>query len=1231
MKYTDTNSSAASSTSFALFLAIAASFLLAFVPGEATGQTTCYAVSGGNWDDPDNWSSVSGGDPATDPCNDPVGYPDSDSYAADIESGAIVQNIPTLEVADVTVRSSSNGLVLSEDFTVTGNVIVESNTVLNTYVVDGTQAVIASGSLVVNGSMDNSGTFRVDRESGGNGSAEIRGDDPLADGVTKGLTSSGTIEVDQNNGSTTAPLTVGRSSIPLGRNLQLTDGTLAAGDNSSITVLFGGLDIGADGTNSASFDLNDGNADINFATSIASGSQLSIGAGAEFSVGGNFDNSGTLTAAAGSHIFFTGSSGSSQSLSGNFRQSNGFWDVTIESGANVDPSDNMTITNNQEVQVSGTLNVSGTYGESGGNEGADLTFDGSLFSINENADFFSSIVRFNNSGTTTVEGVVFSDVVVTNDTDVELQNAFEINGKLTIVSDGARVLLAAGRLTLNGDADISGPLLPQGGGITFEGGQLQEIAGSTTQELTFGSMVVRGSNTVVQIDNTDPRLLTDDLTIDQGGELSLGRPLEIGGNFSNDGGQFSFNPGIASGNRSISFIGNGQQTIDSETNFEFFNLTINSNRDQGSPGADVSVNSGPIEVTGTLSLDNGRLAGGGVLTLAPGASIVYGSGTITDELLADRTLNQGPEWYMLANPMGNTYDQFLRQASDGGVEKSRLWIQGPDNSEDNRRALSNLLVYDESSRASNGTDGSAWQSVEDVDNNASYGTGFIVYAYDEDRDNTGFPKTVEGRGLPNFSTSFSFPLSYTDGISADDEGWNVVGNPYAAFLDWDNLSKSSLNNTVYVWDPQNEQYQTYNGTDGTGGFEGIIAPFQGFKVQAEASDASLEVTDITTAQVTSESDPFFASEGPATSRFARLNISLGETTDMAHMTYNEEGSTGRDSYDAYRLTPLSSPSGGHVNFYTLREDGTALDINNLPFSPEEEMTIPLVAEAAGCEGSTPFEGEATMSLGETENIPETWGLFVTDTATGETHDLRADDPYTFTLSSSTDCSETSANMRAEQAADPNMGEIVTHNNEASTRFTLTLDPDAGPLPVELNNFQGQASEQSAIIEWSTASETNNAGFDVEHKAPNADSFTQVSFVEGAGTTDSPQSYSFQMDELDAGTHTFRLRQSDLDGTTTLSDPIDVEIGLSSAYELATYPNPVRDQATVQFAVQESQPVTIEVYNTLGQRVRTLFQESVPADDTREITLDVNNLSSGLYIVRMRGESFSTTQKITVVR
>ena len=215
---------------------------------------------------------------------------------------------------------------------------------------------------------------------------------------------------------------------------------------------------------------------------------------------------------------------------------------------------------------------------------------------------------------------------------------------------------------------------------------------------------------------------------------------------------------------------------------------------------------------------------------------------------------------------------------------------------------------------------------------------------------------------------------------------------------------------------------------------------------------------------------------------------------------------------------------------------------------------------------------------------------------------------------------------------PNVVRHSTENGDTpDTRFTVTVDPNAGPLPVELNNFLGQVDGQDTILEWDTVSETDNAGFGVEHQAPNSDSFEQLSFVEGAGTTDEPQSYNFRVSDLEAGEHTFRLRQVDLDGTETLTDPIDVRVGLSEQYQLSTYPNPVRDQATVQFAVQDAQPVTIEVYNTLGQRVRTVLDEQVEAETTREISLNVDDLASGMYIVRMRGETFSTTQKVTVVR
>ena len=117
-------------------------------------------------------------------------------------------------------------------------------------------------------------------------------------------------------------------------------------------------------------------------------------------------------------------------------------------------------------------------------------------------------------------------------------------------------------------------------------------------------------------------------------------------------------------------------------------------------------------------------------------------------------------------------------------------------------------------------------------------------------------------------------------------------------------------------------------------------------------------------------------------------------------------------------------------------------------------------------------------------------------------------------------------------------------------------------------------------------------------------------------------------------HTFRLRQVDVDGDASFSKEIDVRIGIGEAYTLEAYPNPItsRQTPTVRFAVEESQPVTVEVYNTLGQRVRMLYDDT-PTTTGQFITLDLDarSLSSGIYFIRMRGESFTTTEKLVVVR
>lgn len=198
--------------------------------------------------------------------------------------------------------------------------------------------------------------------------------------------------------------------------------------------------------------------------------------------------------------------------------------------------------------------------------------------------------------------------------------------------------------------------------------------------------------------------------------------------------------------------------------------------------------------------------------------------------------------------------------------------------------------------------------------------------------------------------------------------------------------------------------------------------------------------------------------------------------------------------------------------------------------------------------------------------------------------------------------------------------------------TSEFTSDAQALPVELVTFEAtQHSDDAVRLRWTTASETQNAGFEVEHRAGDA-SFEALGFVDGAGTTSEAQQYSFRADHLDPGTHVFRLRQVDRDGTETLTKEVELALTLGDAYVLeAPYPNPAREQATVRFAVREAQPVAVTVYNALGQRVRTLYEGTLPGNERKAVQLGAEALASGLYIVRMDGRSFTATETVTFVR
>jgi hypothetical protein len=95
--------------------------------------------------------------------------------------------------------------------------------------------------------------------------------------------------------------------------------------------------------------------------------------------------------------------------------------------------------------------------------------------------------------------------------------------------------------------------------------------------------------------------------------------------------------------------------------------------------------------------------------------------------------------------------------------------------------------------------------------------------------------------------------------------------------------------------------------------------------------------------------------------------------------------------------------------------------------------------------------------------------------------------------------------------------------------------------------------------------------------------------------------------------------------------IEAEVQLAEAYAVTAYPNPFRGQARVEVAVREAQQVTVEVYDVLGRRVARLFDGAVAASQTEALAFSASGLGSGLYVVRVTGETFRATRRLTLVR
>jgi len=259
----------------------------------------------------------------------------------------------------------------------------------------------------------------------------------------------------------------------------------------------------------------------------------------------------------------------------------------------------------------------------------------------------------------------------------------------------------------------------------------------------------------------------------------------------------------------------------------------------------------------------------------------------------------------------------------------------------------------------------------------------------------------------------------------------------------------------------------------------------------------------------------------------------------------------------------------------------------------------------------------------------------TDSLNGNYHRMLSAGTYSFQFSADGYYSKTIDN--------------VVVNNFQTTILDVELIPDF--IPVELISLTADADENSVILKWQTATETNNQGFQIERSqmsnVKSQKNWIQIGFVQGNGTTTEPMSYSFIDKNINSGSHQYRLKQIDFDGSFNYSNIVEVQISSPLEFSLEqNYPNPFNPSTKIKFTIplnviasvaKQSHLVTLKVFDILGNEIATLVNEEKPVG-SYEVEFSshsglsgIRALTSGIYFYKLQAGNFVQTKKMVYLK
>ena len=184
------------------------------------------------------------------------------------------------------------------------------------------------------------------------------------------------------------------------------------------------------------------------------------------------------------------------------------------------------------------------------------------------------------------------------------------------------------------------------------------------------------------------------------------------------------------------------------------------------------------------------------------------------------------------------------------------------------------------------------------------------------------------------------------------------------------------------------------------------------------------------------------------------------------------------------------------------------------------------------------------------------------------------------------------------------------------------------LPIELVSFKAQQANLNTRLTWATASESNNAGFDIE-RSEDGTRFQSIGWIEGKGTTTEAQEYLFDDKYLREGmTYYYRLRQVDYNGQFDFSPVVTVTTDVKGTVVGEFYPNPATaGKVTLEVTSTTEGTWQAQVYDPSGKELSN--QQIAVAKGYQAVAFDFSTLTPGLYFVKLQDGANKVYRRIVI--